>query len=110
MFIEGPITIGFVDDDQTGGRELNIGFKREFHALNPAARHAEFQQFLAGLRQAAAGLPENDSNRRGMLLVLQVVEEIAPYLAGDEIPLEDGISVEIHADLSLAGLAEKTAQ
>ncbi len=110
MLIEGPITVGFVDDEQSGVRELRIGFKAEFQALAAVDRHAEFVRFATQLKQTAAGLPVGDSTRQGMLVVLQVVEEITPYLQADEIPLDEEVAVNIQPDLFLGALATPAAQ
>lgn len=104
MVIEGPFTIGIVENPETLGRELHLSFTPAFQSLDSAARTAAFVAYLDDLRTQMAALGEDDQNRAGMATILQVAEQLLPHLEADEIPLEETIVLEIQPGNPLAGI------
>lgn len=101
MHIEGPLKIGIVDKPDTLERELHLDFTEAFKRLKLEEQGPAFDAYLAGLRQQI-GLTDGDStDRQGMLLVLQVAEQLAPYIRTGELPLHETIIVEITPDTPL---------
>ncbi len=104
MEINGPFRIGIMADDDHASHELHIDFTDEFRQLDPAVRTAEFNRYLEALRAEVAGQTENTRERQGMLMVLQIAEQLAPHIAADEIVLSETIVVDIEPGNPLGGM------
>ena len=104
MLIEGPFKLGVVDNDQTMVRELHLSFAPEFQHLPVTEQVSRVRRYVEDLGEAAAKLDENDANRRGMLMMQQIAEELLPHILAEEIVLNETIIVEIRPDLSFANL------
>ncbi|MCG6937257.1 MAG: transcriptional regulator [Gammaproteobacteria bacterium] len=96
MEITGPLNIGVLDND-TGGRELHLSFKAEFRVLNLQQQAESFQEFINTLINQIHQLDESDTNRQGMLTILQVCQQLQPHIAANELPLEETIVVNIQS-------------
>lgn len=94
MEIKGLLKIGVVDTD-TGNRELHLDFTAEFRAMNLTQQNVAFRRFIAELSQEMTQLDEKDVNRQGMLMILQISEELLPHIEANEIPLEETIVVDL---------------
>ncbi len=97
MEITGPFKIGTMQNDM-GGHELHLGFTPEFRALNIAEQTDAFQQYIRDLINSISRLDPNDPNRRGMLTILQVAEQLMPHIEANEIPLEETIVISLQQD------------
>jgi hypothetical protein len=97
MLIEGPLTIGIVENS-TGGNELHLGFRPEFRALKLPEQSDAMHEFVHFLKTEIDILEEHDPNRAGMLMILQIAEELLPHIEANEVPLEETIVVNIAAD------------
>lgn len=100
MLIEGPLTIGVLDQTDQPGRELHIDFTKDFQSLESDAQAGQFQTYLLELQQGIASLPEDDPNRAGMLIVQQIAEQLYSHIKAGELELEETIIVEIGRDYS----------
>ncbi|HHJ35595.1 MAG TPA: transcriptional regulator [Gammaproteobacteria bacterium] len=96
MEINGPLTIGVLDND-TGGRELHLGFKPDFRVLNLQQQSEAFQDFIKTLINEIHELDESDPNRQGMTTILQICEQLQPHIDTNELPLEETIVVNIQS-------------
>ena len=96
MEITGPLKIGILDND-TGGREIHLGFKDEFRKLNQQQRTESFQEFIKTLVNQIHQLDSSDSNRQGMATILQICQQLQPHINANEIPLEETIVVNIES-------------
>lgn len=105
MQIDGPLTVGVVDNQETMSRELHIGFKPEFSSLELPQRIESISAYLCGL-QAATQQSSDDAAVQGILLLSQVVEELLPHLQEDEIPLHETIVIEIKTQNTLSDLIQ----
>ena len=92
MEISGPLSIGVIDND-AGGRDLHLSFKPEFRILTLPQQSEEFQLFINTLNNEIHKLEEGDSNRQGMLTILQICEQLKPHIDANELPLEETIEV-----------------
>jgi len=100
MLIEGPLKIGVLDQPDQPGRELHIDFTAEFQALEPQVQAQQFQDYLQLLARSIASLPEEDSNRAGMLIVQQIAEQLSPHIFSGDLELDQTIIVEMGRDYS----------
>jgi len=100
MLIEGPLKISVLDEAGQPGRELHLRFAEEFQALDPQAQGTAFAGYLQELHQGIAGLPEDDGDRAGMLIVQQIAEQLYPHIEQGELDLRETIIVEIGRDHS----------
>ena len=94
MEIQGPFTIAVNDNNETGLRELHIGFKPAFQQQPLESRLAAIKAYLTELQQSIE--TETDANnQQGMITIMQISHELLPHLETDEIPLDETIVVEI---------------
>jgi hypothetical protein len=94
MEISGPLTIGVIDND-SGSREIHLGFKPEFRILHLQQQSEQFQEFIKNLINEIYKLEEADPNRQGMTTILQICEQLQPHIDANELPLEETIVVNI---------------
>lgn len=94
MLIEGPFNISIVDTS-TGERELQLVFTTEFRALKLPQQSDALHEFIHYLKTEIDILEEHDPNRQGMLMILQVSEELLPRVEANEVPLDETIVVNI---------------
>jgi hypothetical protein len=97
MLIEGPLNIS-IADTSTGGRELHLEFTPEFRALKLPQQSDSLHEFIHYLKTEIDILEEHDPNHQGMLIILQVAEELLPHIEANEIPLEEAIVVNLQAN------------
>lgn len=94
MEIQGPFTIAVNDNNDTGLRELHLGFKPAFQQLKLQDRLTHLKDYLQSLEKDIQS--ETDSiNQQGMLTILQIAQQLQPHLETDEIPLHETIIIEI---------------
>ena len=94
MEIQGPFTIAVNDNNDTGLRELHLGFKPAFQKLKLQDRVTQLKDYLQTLEKDIQS--ETDANnQQGMLTILQITQQLQPHLETDEIPLNETIIIEI---------------
>ena len=81
-----------------GGHELHLDFTAEFRAMNIAQQTDAFQRYIHDLINDISRLDPDDPNRRGMLTILQVAEQLMPHVEANEIPLEETIVISLQQD------------
>ncbi|GMR17762.1 MAG: hypothetical protein BMS9Abin33_0155 [Gammaproteobacteria bacterium] len=104
MDIEGPIRVGVVDKDDGTGRELHLDFSDNFRQLSDGQRISEFRSYINLLRNKSSGNSLDEADRQGMLLILQIAEQLLPHLETDQLPLEETIMIEIKPETILGSL------
>ena len=97
MEISGPFKIGTMQNDM-GGQELHLDFTHEFRAMNLVEQIDTFKNYIAELINEIARLEESDPDRRGMMMILQIAEQMLPHIEANEIPLEETIVVGLQQD------------
>lgn len=105
MEIEGPISIGIVENDTTGVRELHVNFVPEFRSMDLDMRAIMFQKYISDLGKEIS-VSDEGADRQGMLTIQQLAEQLLPFVTNDEIPLEETIVVELQAASPLGGLLQ----
>ena len=81
-----------------GGHELHLDFTAKFRAMNIAQQTDAFQRYIHDLINDISRLDPDDPNRRGMLTILQVAEQLMPHVEANEIPLEETIVISLQQD------------
>ena len=64
-------------------------------ALNSAQQADAFQNYINSLINEISRLDEKETNRQGMLTILQVAEQLMPHIQANEIPLEETIVISL---------------
>lgn len=104
MLIQGPLTIHAEEIEGEIGFLLRIGFREEFQGLDLGERVQELARYLGELHAQTTSCAENDPNRQGMLIVLQVGEQLLPMIREDSLPLTEEIEIRINQKMSLTAL------
>ena len=103
MLIEGPFRIRSEAAEDGGGFTLRLSFTEAFRALARPEQAADLADYLKRLRAQARAAEESDPNRQGMLLVLQVGEQLLPLVRGGELPLGEELEIRIDRQAALTG-------
>ena len=111
MQIQGPISIGMLEQDDGVSREIHIGFRPDFRAASLEEQARSFSGYVDDLAvsMVAPGIAEGD--RAGINLIHKICAELLPYIQAGEIALNEELVVEIGAGpaISLAELAGATS-
>jgi ribosomal protein S15P/S13E len=97
MKIEGPLIVSVKDDNIQNKRTLEIEFTEAYQQLAADQQSAEMKKYIQQLFQHAEALPDTDSNRQGVLLIMQICEELLPYIQQQELEMSETISMELAA-------------
>lgn len=95
MIIEGPIRVSAESSGDGSGFGLHLSFVEEFQALEKAQQDKGFAAYPERLRAQSAALDEVDPNRQGMLIVLQVGEQLLPLIREGSLLLSKKLEIEI---------------
>lgn len=98
MQIAGPLTIGIVEQEDGGQRELHLNFTPEFCSLDLQAQTEELNAYVHQLNESALELASDDPNRIGMLLIQQIAEQLVPHVAAGELALQETIVIAIDSE------------
>ena len=101
MEIEGPLKFRIISYDDSLDREIHIDFKEEFQNLELQEQVSSFAHHISLLQSQASALKQDDQERQGMLVALQFIEELAPYIQTGEIPLNETIVFKVQAESPL---------
>jgi hypothetical protein len=104
MLIDAPFTIGIVDSQESGARELHFTFTDSFRSASLEQRSQTFQAYVNNLQEAINKLDDDNPDRIGMQTIHQISSELLPHIGADEIPLYDPIIVEIGQDAVMVNL------
>ncbi len=111
MIIEGPVRISTETSEDGAGFSLRLMFVEEFQQLDTAVQASQFAAYLEALRSQSSALDETDPNRQGMLIVLQVGEQLLPLIQEGSLPLNEELEIEIDQAPPLASfLANASSQ
>lgn len=105
MQINGPFSISVNDNSDTQSRELHLSFKPAFQRQPLQLRLETVQTHLRDLQQSMDA-EANDATRQGMLMMMQIIEELYPHIEQDEIPLDETIVIEMGASSPLDKLLQ----
>jgi ribosomal protein S15P/S13E len=97
MKIEGPLIVSVLDDDIQNKRTLEIDFTEPYRGLTTEQQAAGMKKYIQQLFQNAEALPEKDANRQGLLLIMQICEELLPFIQQQELDMSETITMELAA-------------
>ncbi len=95
MKIDGPLSVSIVDDDVQNKRTLEINFKEEYQQLESSLQVSEMKKYIQLLFQNAEALQGGAAEREGLLLIMQICEQLLPHLQQDELDLSETILFEM---------------
>lgn len=104
MEIEGPLKYKIISYDDSDDREIHVDFKEEFQKLELNEQANQFTDHVSSLRSEAAALEEGSEERKGMLFVLQFLEELVPHIQAGAVPLDEAIVVKLQEQSPLNNL------
>lgn len=104
MEIDGPLKIGIVTKDNSLDREIHVDFTDTFQSLTLSKQGQVFSQYVKQLKSQSEAIAEDNQERQGMLMVLQIAEQLAPHIRAGEIPLNETIVVEVNSESVLGNL------
>jgi hypothetical protein len=93
--IDGPLRIMVAKEPDSAGWQLLVSFTDEFKSATLEEQGRRFADYRNELVEGIQQLPEGDRNRDGMAIVLQLVEQMLPYIQEGQIALEETIVVQI---------------
>ncbi len=103
VIIEGPLRISTETSEESSGFSLQFSFTEEFQKLELAEQVKEFASYLKKLQDASASLEASDPNQQGLLIVLQVGEQLLPLIEEGELPLSETLEVEVEQEFTIPG-------
>lgn len=95
MKIDGPLSISIKDDDIQKKRTLEINFKPDFQQLLPDQQTGELKKYIQNLYRNAHTLNEDHPDKAGLLLIMQVSEQLLPYLQQQQLDLSETMLLEM---------------
>jgi len=104
MGMEGPLKFKIISYDDSDDREVHVDFKEEFQNLELQEQANQFTDHVSSLRSQADALEEGSEERKGMLFVLQFLEELVPHIQAGAVPLNEAIIVKLQEQSPLNNL------
>ncbi len=80
MEIEGPLKFGIVTQDNSLDREIHVDFTDTFQNLNLREQTQVFHAYIMQLKSQSEAIVDENSERQGMLVILQIAEQLAPHI------------------------------
>ena len=93
--MKGPLKFKIVSFDGSDDREVHVDFKEDFQKLNLDEQATQFVEHMNSLKAQAANLSESSQERRGIVFVLEFLEELAPRIQAGKIPLDETVIVKV---------------
>ena len=109
MEISGPLRISVHEDETSQKRELHLSFNPGFIEEKLFERTEAIQKYLDHLKHDIQKLDTDDPDRLGMETILQICENLAEYVAKDELDLHETIVIEINPSINIANLITGSA-
>lgn len=95
MNIDGPLNLNVTKDEVQHKRTLEITFKQEFQTLSLEQRSQELKRYIQSLYQSAQTFKDGNAEKTGLELIMQLSEELLPFIQQDELDLEETIKLEM---------------
>ena len=92
---EAPFTARLVEQDTIKLRKLQLNFPVEFQQLDSNAQSAAIAAYIVELHQQARAAEAGSREQQGMLIVLQIAEQMLPLIQVGEMDLSQTIEVEV---------------
>lgn len=104
MEIEGPLKFSIVSFESSDDHEIHAVFEEEFKNLELQEQANQFADHVSALQSRAGSLEEESEERKGILFVLQFLEELVPHVQAGVIPLDETIIVKVQDQSPLSNL------
>ena len=95
MDFDAPFTAQLVEQDNTKLRKLQLSFPQQFQQLDVEAQGVAMQDYIQELHQHSYAAEAGSSEQQGMLIVLQIAEQMLPHIQAGEMELSQMIEVEV---------------
>jgi len=92
---EAPFTAALVEQDNSKLRKLQLNFPAEFQQLDVTAQGAAIAAYITVLHQQVRAVEDGSREQQGMLIVLQIAEQMLPHIQAGEMDLSQTIDVEV---------------
>jgi len=92
---EAPFTAALVEQDNSKLRKLELNFPAEFQQLDVTAQGAAIAAYITVLHQQSYAAEDGSREQQGMLIVLQIAEQMLPHIQAGEMDLSQTIDVEV---------------
>ena len=109
MEIDGPLKIGIITQDNSLDREIHIDFADDFKSLGLPAQAEAFTEYMQRLKAQSKAVSQESQECQGILMVLQIVEQLAPHIQTGEIPLNETIVIKMQSGSMLGNLISDRA-
>lgn len=95
MESEAPFIAQLVEQENNKQRKMLLTFPAGFQALEVNAQTAAIGAYMVELQQQARAAQDGSREQQGLLIVLQIAEQMFPYIQAGEIDLSQTIEVEM---------------
>ncbi len=93
-----PFTIS-VHDPKPSLRELHLRFTPEFQQMpveqRMASMRAYIESMLAQAKEISTGTTNDEGAQRGLMMVIELTEQLLPHIQSDSMPLHETLIVEM---------------
>ncbi len=93
MELSEPFTLS-IQNPKPNLRELHIDFTPAFRELSIDERLENLRVYVQALIQQSESLQDPDA-QRGVIMMIEIVEQILPHVQSDSLPLEQTLIVEM---------------
>lgn len=87
--------MNIVDDEALDKRTLEISFIEDFQQLQHDQQLSELKSYIQRLYQNAQTLNKGQADRQGVLMIMQICEELLPHIQQQDIDLNETIELEM---------------
>jgi len=88
-----PFSIS-VKDPTAQLRELHLSFTPDFQRMNVELRLEVMRAYIASMLVQAKST-NDEAAQRGLMMVIELSEQLLPYIQSDSMPLQDTLVVEM---------------
>lgn len=96
MSVSPPFDIA-VHDPKPTLRELHFSFSQTFQEMDIDQRLEALRAYIESLITQTKSL-QDENAQRGMITVIQIVEELLPHIQSNNLPLHETLIVELGED------------
>lgn len=92
---EAPFTAQLVAQENNQRRKLLLTFPAAFQRMEISAQATAMGAYMVELQQQARAAEDGSREQEGILIVLQIAEQMFPHIQAGEIDLSQTIEVEM---------------
>ena len=90
-----PFNASRTENEDGPGHQLHISFTEAFRALDIGAQGDAMAAYIADLHQQSHAAEAGSREQMGMLIVLQLTEQMLPHIQAGEMDIDQTIVAEI---------------